>query len=606
MSYYPSDFIENLRQKSDLVSLIEEDTVLKGRGDRLMGLCPFPDHNEKTPSFSVSASQGLYHCFGCKKAGNIFTYLQEQRGMDFKTALEYLARREGIELPKPKFSKQRTSSYSVDDWTLTEKITVFFQENLKNTPSHHPVRHYLKTRGWSSESIKAFRLGYAPSQKSLSSFLNPKERIKAKELGLLTQSFQEEGFFDTFRNRLIFPIISIKKQVAGFGARVLDNKQPKYINSRDSKIFKKGEIFYGLNESARYLRQNSTALLVEGYTDFLTLWEAGFKNTVATLGTAFTESHARVLKRYANTVTLVFDGDQAGVQASERSLPILLKEGLGVKFISLPESQDPDDFIKEKGVEAFQKQLDSAQDLFLHLLHKKQKQIKDPQALIDEWSPLLSQVQNKVQFTIYKQRLLDSFGTDAFQLEPLLNQKIKESAKKSITPSKNQEAITTNTEASLEKKTFSVKKLRESERLLLVLCLHSESYLKSFIEADGFSYLDTKEGFEIFKLLTDTYNTKGKDKDFSEMTHFMITQISPVSDLFLSSYPVLSDSDKERNKEIFEQCLKTLKKNQKNREASVLLTEIKTKPTEDLSGLEKMFQLTKQRLNLQNNETKKP
>ena len=177
MSYYPSDFIESLRLKSDLASLISEDTVLKGRGDRLMGLCPFPDHNEKTPSFSVSVNQGLYHCFGCKSAGNIFTYLQRQRGMDFKTALEYLAQREGVELPKPSFYKKRTDS-SLDYFELSKKISSFFQENLQKTNSKHPVREYLKKRGWSVETIQDFHLGYADSKNPLASFLDFKEQKK--------------------------------------------------------------------------------------------------------------------------------------------------------------------------------------------------------------------------------------------------------------------------------------------------------------------------------------------------------------------------------------------------------------------------------------------
>ena len=599
MSYYPSDFIESLRLKSDLVSLISEDTVLKGRGDRLMGLCPFPDHNEKTPSFSVSASQGLYHCFGCKSAGNIFTYLQQQRGMDFKTALEYLAQREGVELPKPSFYKKRTDS-SLDYFELSKKISSFFQKNLKKTNSKHPVREHLKKRGWSAETIKNFHLGYADSKKTLASFLDFKEQKKAMELGLLNQSFQDGSYFDTFRNRLIFPILSVKKQVIGFGARVLDSSQPKYINSRDSKIFQKGHIFYGLNESARYLRQSSTALLVEGYTDFLSLWEAGFKNTTAVLGTAFTSSHAKLLKKYVETVILVFDGDQAGLQAGERSLPLLLKEGLKVKFLSLPENQDPDDFIKQKGVQVFQEKLDSVQDLFLSLLNQKQKQAKDPLLLIDELSPLLSQVQNKAQLVIYKQRLLDCFGRDALSLEPILNQNIKKN-RKNFAVSSLDRAPNTSSEL---KENLSLKKLIKEERLLLVLCLQFENYLQSFIEAESLFYLKTKEGLEIFNLLTDTYNEKYKQKqnDFNQLIHFMITKVSDASYLLSSSYPVFKSSNEKTNEEIFQQCLNSLKSKKKHLEASSLLNDIKTHQKEDLYGLEKMFQLTKQRLNLRNKD----
>ena len=399
---------------------------------------------------------------------------------------------------------------------------------------------------------------------------------------------------------MIFPILSVKKQVVGFGARVLDSSQPKYINSRDSKIFQKGHIFYGLNESARYLRQSSTALLVEGYTDFLSLWEAGFKNTVAALGTAFTSSHAGLLKKYVETVILVFDGDQAGLQAGERSLPLLLKEGLKVKFLSLPENQDPDDFIKQKGVQVFQEKLDSVQDLFLSLLNQKQKQVKDPLLLIDELSPLLSQVQDKAQLVIYKQRLLDCFGRDALSLEPILNQNIKKNRKNSAVSSFGR---TPNTPSEL-KENLSLKKLTKEERLLLVLCLQSENYLQSFIEAEGLFYLKTKEGLEIFNFMADTYSEKYKQKqnDFSRLIHFMITKVSDASYLFSSSYPIFKSSNQKTNEEIFQQCLNSLKSKKKHLEASSLLNDIKTHQKEDLYGLEKMFQLTKQRLNLQNKD----
>ena len=588
MGYYSSDFIEQLRLKSDLVSLISEDTVLKGRGDRLMGLCPFPDHSEKTASFSVSASQGLYHCFGCRSSGNIFTYLQEQRGMDFKSAVEYLAHKEGIELPKPAFFRKK-QAHQLDYLELSEKICEFFEQNLKKTPANHPVKLYLKKRAWSENAMKAFRLGYAPSNDLLCSFLSQaQEQKKAMELGLLNRSSQKPGNFDTFRERLVFPIISVKKQVLGFGARVLNESQPKYINSRDSKIFHKGNIFYGLNESARYLRQESMALVVEGYTDFLSLWSAGFKNTVATLGTALTESHALLLKRYVKTVILVFDGDRAGFRASERSLPLLLKAGLKVKFLSLPEGQDPDDFIKSNGSAAFQKKIDSVQDLFLFILKQKQIQSKDSLSLIDEISPLLAQVQDESLLIIYKQRLLDRFGADGLRLESIVNQRIKKTHKSFPLPATKKTKSLDSTESIVLSRTSM------EERLLLVLCLDSELFLKKFLELRGSFYLKTKESVEIFKILVDRYNEKRES--FNQLIHFVINKVSDVKYLFKTFYPVFRFSDLQTNEKIFQECLQSLKSKKKYLEASHLLADIKIQEKEDLHGLEKLFQLTKQRL----------
>ena len=600
MSYYSSDFIDNLRLKSDLVSLISEDATLKGRGDRLMGLCPFPDHAEKTPSFSVSASQGLYHCFGCKKSGNIFTYLQEQRAMDFKTAVEYLANRAGLELPKTTFTPRRAASHA-SYFDLSSKINSFFQNNLKKTQTDSVIRKYLKKRAWSGETIQTFGLGYADSKKSLTTFLNTKEQKIAFELGLLNRSHQDGSLFDTFRNRLIFPILSVNKKVIGFGARVLDSSLPKYINSRDSKIFHKGHIFYGLHESARHLRQKSSVLLVEGYTDFLSLWESGFKNTVATLGTALTPEHAQLLKKYVDTVILVFDGDQAGLTASTRSLPLLLKESLNVKFLSLPENQDPDDFIKEKGAKAFQEKIDAAQDLFLFQLSEKQKQFHDPVPLIDEMSPLLAQVKNKVQQDIYKQRLLDFFGRDASMLAPFLDEKIKQARKDLRTPSKT----STNT-VSEPPSLFSLSKLIQEERLLLVLCLQSEKLLERFLNDKGLLFLKTEEAGKIFKFLEEIFvddekKEQEKKQVFARLIHLMIERVSDVSQLFHSSYPVfklLNNMTREENYEkVFQDCMNSLKNRKKHLEASSLVADIKIKGGEDLQALEKMYQLTKQRLN---------
>ena len=590
MSYYPNDFIDQLCFSSDLVALISEDTVLKGQGDRFMGLCPFPEHNEKTPSFSVSASKQLYHCFGCQNSGNIFTYLQKQRGMSFTEAVEYLARKKGLSLPKTtQFKKDLTKP---DYFELSEKICSLFEKQLEQSPATHSVRAYLKKRAWTKQIIKKFRLGYALKSNSLLSFLNSKEQRLAKDLGLINHS-TSGNFYDTFRDRLIFPIVSIKKQVLGFGARVLDDSLPKYINSKESKIFHKGQIFYGLNESARYLRQNSFVLLVEGYTDFLALWQNGFQNTVATLGTAFTEFHAKLLKRYVGTVILVFDGDEAGLKASERSLPLLLKEGLKVKILSLPLGVDPDDFIRLNGRQAFKESLDSAQDLFFFILKRKQKQKKDNLYLMEEMIPFLSQVQDKSLRLIYKQRLLDLFGTDARLLEKTLEEKIKKGVKTFISSYPKQEVI-----SDTKNERIAIARALDSEKLLLVLCLDSEDFLKSFIDQNIISYLQTKEITTIFNILIDRYK---KSVSLNQITHIILNEILETHLIFKSNYPIFSESDLKGEKKIFKDCIGFLNKRKKKAEANQLLASMKINNQEDIKSLEKVFQLTKQRLDSSEN-----
>lgn len=589
MSYYPSDFIEQVRHASDIVSLIGEDTVLKGHGDRFMGLCPFPDHTEKTPSFSVSGSKQLYHCFGCQNSGNIFTYLQKQRGMNFPEAIEYLARKAGLEIPKTRSVKQSQPTPGLFD--LSEKICQFYGRQLKQTHSSHSVQKYLKKRGWTEETIKSFRLGYAPGNNALLSFLNTsREKKLAYELGLLNCSMTGE-LYDNFRRRLIFPIISVRRQVIGFGARVLDQSHPKYINSKESQIFHKGKIFYGLNESASYLRQKSFALVVEGYTDFLSLWQEGFKNLTATLGTALTEHHARLLKRYVDSVVLVFDGDVAGLKASERSLPLLLKAGLKVKFLSLSEGQDPDDFIRSNGRKAFESRLQSAQDMFFFILQNRQEELKkqgrDKLHLIEEMAPLLAVVQDKTLWALYKQRLLDFFGSDARFVETALNNRLKSlpQTAESVSQISSNPAVPQG---------FSLAGALESERLLLVLCLESEDFLKKFLNLNIISLLKTQGMIKIFGKIEEQY--RQTPANFGKFIHLIMNEVSDPRLIFKAVYPIFNEADQESLNKIFQDCVDFLKKRKKHYEASELLAGMKMDHKEDMHNLEQIFQLTKQRL----------
>ena len=589
MSYFPSDFLEQLRSASDIVFLITEDTTLKGQGDRFMGLCPFPEHDEKTASFSVSQSKQLYHCFGCQNSGNIFTYLQKQRGMNFVESVEYLARKTGIALPKQRDYK--SAQWDQSFFQLSEKIGFFYKQQLTQLATSHPAHSYLKKRAYTKETIESFCLGYAPKGNVLLNFLKTAQEKKlALDLGLLNRSADGE-LYDNFRHRLIFPIFSIRKQVIGFGARAFGDSLPKYINSKESKIFHKGQIFYGLNESARYLRQESFALIVEGYTDFLTLWQEGFKNLGATLGTALTKFHASLLKRYVNSVVLVFDGDEAGLKASERSLPLLLSEGLEVKFLSLPKGEDPDDFIRSHGKKAFQERLKQAKDLFFFVLQKKYQEFKkmgrENIHLIEEMAPFLAVVQNKALQVLYKQRLLDLFGSDGRIMESLLQERIKALSKTGSTvsrPIQKNEVISA----------FSLASALEPERLLLVLCLDKEEFLKQFIELKVHSYIKTSGMANLFKKIEEYYGQN--PLDFDKLIHLVMNKVSDTNLIFKDSYPIFKGIDFDNQKQIFEDCLNFLKKKEKYSEANELVVEIKMGNKEDIHQLEKVFQLTKQRL----------
>ena len=588
MNYFSEDFIEKVRQASDIVTFISEDTVLKGRGDNYMGLCPFPDHTEKTPSFSASASKQVYHCFGCQRSGNIFTYLKEMRGWGFVETVTYLARKAHIPIPREgQFQKSLYKTTQL--FSLNEKACKFYQQKLNECSPDHKVWKYLKKRGYTLETIKAFRLGYAPRGNALLELYKKSEDQKqALHLGLLAQN-QQKQMYDNFRNRLIFPIFSPQQQVIGFGARALDDSLPKYINSKESDIFHKGKSFYGLNESARHLRQKRSVLVVEGYTDFLSLWQEGFQNIVATLGTALTQDHAQLLKRYVDSVTVVFDGDEAGVKASERSLPLLLSESLQVKSLPLPEKQDPDDFIKKQGRESFATLLKNSQDLFFQVLKNKTEQLqsegRDLFYILEEILPFLKATQKEELFVIYKQRVLDYFGQDKQPMEKVLDQKLKFAKTHASDAAKSP----------VQEKKIDFSKALSAEKLLLVLCLERESFLQAFLKEKGESLLRTAEIKQIFTKIKEKYGQKSLF--FDNIPHLVMNLVTESHKLFKDSHPALMGLNQEGLEKVFSDSLSFLKKKQISAKVNKLISEIKMGSNqEEMKQLEEIYQLSKERL----------
>ena len=618
---YPPSFIDQVRLSSDIVPFIREDTALKDRGERLTGLCPFPGHAEKTPSFSVSRDRQVYYCFGCMKSGNIFTYLKEQRGMRFPEAVEYLARQAGLPLPSPNFQGQKIfqKSNTEELIKLNEKARDFYREQLKRAPSNHKVKVCLSERAYSGDTPQDFQLGYAPGGNALLKHLTEKERKGALRLGLLSKNERGE-MYDTYRNRLIFPIISFQRRVIGFGARVLDDSQPKYINSRESDVFHKGQSFYGLNLSLRFLRRERSALIVEGYTDFISLWRGGIKNLTAVLGTALTRDQARLLKRYVDSVTLIFDGDSAGMKAAERSLPLLLSAGLEVKGVTLPEGQDPDQFIKTQGVDRLRALIQAGRDLFFHILREKVREMKDRGEsflfLINEIAPFLESVQKSALQALYKQRVLDIFGNDARSLSKELDracQKIRKASegKRAAPPADKTGLSLQNKTPSGATKPEGDEDRKESkpsptsalpaERLLLALCLDSEDLFKQFLSLNGFQFLKTPWISDIFQSMEKTY--RQNPDGFAKLLSSMMDRVSESRLLFRDSYIALKGKTTEPEK-IFEDCLSFLKKDRDFTKANELVTEIKMTGGGDMNDLEKVFHLTKKRLNRQNRPVK--
>lgn len=382
---FPPDFIEKVRDANNIVEIIGQYTELKSSGPRLMGRCPFPDHGDKSPSFSVNEDNQLYHCFGCKKGGNIYTFLQAYNGMAFPEAVEHLARRASIPLPEPEpNAPQRRMSVSHDEkdqlLRVNKVAAVFYHHQLKGLADDHPAQQYLVKRGLTPEIVEKFRLGYSTDewQGLVKRFRETQvPTALAEKLHIITPKKNasaarpDDAYYDRFRERLMFPIFNTTSEVIGFGGRTLGDGLPKYLNSSDSPIFNKSRVLYGIHETGKFIRAEDSAIVVEGYMDALALYSAGIKNVVAILGTAFTPEHAKLLKRNSLNVTMLLDGDEAGITAAERSLPILLEAGILPKGLILPEGQDPDDYVKAHGAEKLKSAIDRAPDLFTVLLSKR-------------------------------------------------------------------------------------------------------------------------------------------------------------------------------------------------------------------------------------------
>jgi DNA primase len=353
-AFYPDYLVDQVRQATDIVDVLHEFLPqLKKRGRNYVCRCPF--HHEKTPSFSVSQDKQIFHCFGCGKGGNVFTFLMEHEQMSFPDAIKFLARRANIPLPEPKRSQRDSEKFS-RLYFANEQASELYRQSLLGTESGRKVLDYLHDkRAMTDETIQEFQIGYAPDGwENLIGFAASKE-ITVEELsraGLVVRRESGEGYYDRFRQRLMFPIFDFSQRVIGFGARALSSTDTvKYLNSPETPLYNKSRTLYGLSHTRTEIRQKREALIVEGYMDFLSLYQSGIKNAVAVSGTSFTRDHALLLRRYADTVYLLFDADPAGQSAAERCAEHFFSVGIEVRVVALPKGEDPDSYLRSHGKE---------------------------------------------------------------------------------------------------------------------------------------------------------------------------------------------------------------------------------------------------------------
>ncbi|MFQ5949210.1 MAG: DNA primase, partial [Nitrospiria bacterium] len=418
----PDQLIETIRDRNDLIAVVSEYLPLKRSGQNYTGLCPF--HHEKTPSFVVSPSKQIFHCFGCGVGGSLFQFLMKMEGISFPEALHRLAEKGGIPLPtrgdghKTDQAKQEADAI----YQLNEAIAAYFHKNLRERPEGAGALAYLHGRGITPATIKAFSIGFAlPGYDNLLKVfgkrfpvsLLEKAGLISKKSGSSSPSRGKEGFFDRFRRRILFPIRTLRGEVAGFGGRVLDDSLPKYMNTPETTVFTKRKHLFGINHAKG--KGIHSLIIVEGYLDAVMAHQAGIPNVAATLGTALTRDHLNLIRRVAEKVVLIFDPDEAGIRAVLRAAPLFLERGVAASVVSLPAGEDPDLYIRKNGKERFLQKVSEGEMLIDFSISKlveafPSKTIDDKKKIVEEIFPLIRRLKSHIEQSHYLKRLSDELA----------------------------------------------------------------------------------------------------------------------------------------------------------------------------------------------------
>lgn len=609
---FKHDFIERVAEANNIVDIISQHTQLKSAGGGLMGRCPFPDHPEKTPSFSVSDTKQVYHCFGCHKKGNIFTFLHDYNGMSFPEAVEYLANRAGIALPIYEKTLEESDVYKEKKRALQKANTLaahFFVEQLKRQSPESPVKKYLAKRKLTQETVETFQIGYAPAEwDSLEKFFTQKNisLSVAEEARLLrARSEGKSGFYDLFRDRLMFPIVSPMGEPIAFGGRIIEQGEPKYLNSPETILFVKGRILYGIYQTAKYIRAEDSALIVEGYMDLVSLYQSGIKNVVATMGTALTIEHSKIIKRLTKNVVALFDGDSAGIEAAERSLPILLAADLHPKGLTLPEGMDPDDFVNKYGADFLKQELQKAPDLFMMVLDRWMRDFKgeasDKIKLIDKLKPIFTAIIDPRLTDLYLQEVATLLSVSHLWLKQALFQKNtpSDSSKRfdnTQTLKPTPAAAIAPATSDLEIIKYFIKTASKAELMLLELTLKSRANFEFFQKENLYDYIINDGTRKILHDANEVYR-QSPDK-FDKLTSLLVNVVDQPDLLFASENAIKNSEEFEMR--LLKDCFLKIKDSFLKERAKKLALELKTslnnEPQED--KLQEIMAVQKNRMTL--------
>ncbi len=432
----PEEIISEIKNTTDITEIISDVVDLKKAGKNYIGLCPF--HSEKTPSFSVSPDKQIFHCFGCGTGGNVFTFLIKYEGISFPDAVRMMARRYGIVIPTSSMSVDQKRSFSKREALLSinRQAMDYFHHNLVDQVSGEKAMAYLANRGMTREIIEAFKIGYAlDGWDNVSKFFKKRNVpvTLVEKSGLIVPRKSGNGYYDRFRNRIVFPIIDINMLVTGFGGRVMDESLPKYLNSPETPVYNKSRSLYGLNAAKGACRNSHVVYIAEGYFDALALHQNNIKNSVATLGTALTSAHVKILKGFigeTGKAMLVYDSDAAGIKAAMRSIEIFDKEYVNARILILPEGHDPDSYLSEYGFEAFLAAADRAKAVIPFLIETAVKKhglsTEGKIRIISDMKAPLAMMTDNLMRSLYIKDIAERVGID----EAAVMEKVREASVK--------------------------------------------------------------------------------------------------------------------------------------------------------------------------------
>ena len=545
------DFIDKVRSACDIVEVIAEYVSLKKKGNNFWGCCPF--HSEKTPSFSVNPVKGFFYCFGCQTGGNVFTFLMKMENITFWDAAKQLADKLNIPLPEKEKSMQELArEREINSLYKVNKMAAdFFYSCLVNTNYGIKPLEYLNKRGITRAAIDEYQIGFAPPgwDKLYRSFcsrsIEPELLLKA---GLTMQRASGSGFYDRFRDRIMFPICDVRGRVIGFGGRVMDGSQPKYLNSPETRLFNKRRTLYGFDKADRHIRSSGQVIVVEGYMDLITAQMSGVHNTVASLGTAFSAEQSRMLIRCASEIVFAYDSDAAGQNATMRAMALAKEQGSSVRVISVPDGKDPDEFIRRQGVDAFRRLIENAPAFLEYMLRQSLQNIdystlEGKVSVVGKLLPALAASDNAVEVNAYIIKIAQMLALDEQSIRSELR-KFKSSQQKDFITAQRKDNFSGSRKMN--------EAAYQAEQLLIRLMCENQQFVPLVRERLEASSIEESKHLEIIHRIYAEYELK---RDFdpaaitSELTESAAAEFSQI---------MIRETNFDDSQKILLDCLRTI------------------------------------------------